>query len=201
MQQIELRIVLFIIYSYFRSMPRYSHNLACSSGCLTCNETACLLCADPLMKGINCENKISQICDSHSYFDPTDENCYLCTKLFANCLSCNINECIFCADNYYLSVGNCFYCQSYCQICESSSKCLICADKLKTGDTCSINVRICLLDQLFNGTECTPCATTIIGCLLCNEISCSLCQTGYYLNGNTCSSNLINRMRNKLQDV
>ena len=127
----------------------------CSTGCQNCSSsTVCNTCFSVFVYLSN--NKC-----------PTCPNSPACVT----CMPSNPNTCTLCNNGYYLSVGNCLPCQSYCKTCTSAT---LCTTLYNQNGFTLISI---------NATHNAP-ASCSKGCMICsgsNPAICSQCKTGLYL--------------------
>lgn len=90
--------------------------------------------------------------------------CKACSDKFANCSTCNIDQCLTCSTSFYLYLfknGN------------ASDDCVACDQNTQ-------------YTTVVNGVDnCRSCDTGVENCLVCNNSSskCSKCKPGFYLSG------------------
>ena len=174
---------------------------ASNSGCSTCDPGPpcfCTLC-DSASHFIDDPSDASLcICDTGYFFDGT--LCLACSSsLSPSCVSCASQSlCLGCQANFTLANGvcscvsqyyrfnasTCLQCSTGCLICTNASTCQVCdtaSNFVSTPNGCS-----CLDGMFLSGSVCVPCGA-IVGCLTCNNASCTSCDAifGFSLNPTT----------------
>jgi hypothetical protein len=162
----------------------------CSS---ICNISNCLLCNDPFTCAVCSDGFSLSLSNNSCNIKCLDNNCVQCSSL---------DSCLTCASGFLVTVddiGKGICIKKDCSIglypnSTNSSQCLPCS--LSGCDVCSsINTcSSCQPTYYLTNASCVPC-TAYSNCLVCNEIVCLQCQTGYVKNSqnacimlNSCSS-------------
>ncbi|KAL4485926.1 hypothetical protein ABPG73_018331 [Tetrahymena malaccensis] len=153
------------------------------------------------------QNFCYQIPPPQTYCDQQTYQCQSCNQMCATCSS-NL-QCLSCQNNYYLLNGICSQnqpinsycdpltkvcapCNQNCGACDSSLKCLYC-----NNSSYYFYYGVCSLIQpqstycqnnISQGIQnyCQTCHPACSSCTGSQINQCSSCNSGYYLNGNTC---------------
>ncbi|EAR91485.2 hypothetical protein TTHERM_00598660 (macronuclear) [Tetrahymena thermophila SB210] len=195
-------------YQFVLIYPDNNHS-SYRCGCMTSN------CFDCYPYGFcnSCEfgyslsptNTCGSVCNSNQYLNSNS----ICTGCGQNCIKCNQNGCLQCANSSYyidpINQQNCLQCQiANCSICSSNGKCSICnsgyqlsQDFLSCQLPCtSPNCATCLQGSSTNCQTCisqyvvNPSTNQCISINSCIVANCQACVSQNPLACSTCSPNL-----------
>lgn len=153
----------------------------------------------PLIYGkgcIECDGTDCKSCDNGYFLK--DNTCIKCSEYIADCLSCETassngtTTCTKCIQGHYLSNNKCEKCPAgqisddgnpaQCKNCDKgtynsymgSSICLPCTDGTFSNEGASV---------------CSNCNSIFLGCIKCNDVGCTECDSGCKLKSGKCECN------------
>ncbi|KAL4469881.1 hypothetical protein ABPG72_011102 [Tetrahymena utriculariae] len=175
----------------------------CDSSCLSCtgpSSSDCIVCAqsgDYISLNLNkncvasCDTSQAQYIDAVT--NPQQPFCRQCGIL---CQTCSDSQsCTACIQGYYLQGSQCFACDPSCLSCAKAglSNCIICKQQgyfisTKLNNICVANCDLNQAQYIDQSNPlqyyCKQCSNFCQNCT--DQLNCSVCIQGYYLNDNKC---------------
>ena len=173
-------------YSSTGTLPT-SSCLPCLSTCTNCtNSTGCTACVGSMT--LDTTNG-QCLCPSGSYLNSITLLCDTCSAVIPNCLTCASTvptTCLTSVTGTYISANGTtvIACDLNCNTCTSSG-CTVASPGYAINTTNSSYYTV------YCSAACSSCLTAIAYCTYCTAspaLTCTSCQSGYYLSGSTCSA-------------